>query len=106
MRPERSEEKRSDRRELRCGSRTPQETLLKPGLDVAHPVGESDDGLRCATDIGAVIVMSWSVQAVNSQESIEELEPELAPHLARHARLNESGVRAGGSLDEDDTETH
>jgi hypothetical protein len=79
--------------------------LLKPRLHVAHPVREGQDGLSCATDMGAVIVLSWSVQAVNSQESVEELESELASYLARHAGLNESGVGAGGCLDEDDPET-
>ena len=46
------EEKRSDRRELRRGSRTAEEPLLKAGLHVAHAVGEGEHGLRCATDIG------------------------------------------------------
>ncbi|HTB73599.1 MAG TPA: hypothetical protein VK762_10165 [Polyangiaceae bacterium] len=53
-----------------------------------------------------MIVLSWSVQAVNSQERVEELESEVASHLSRHPGLNESGVRAGRRFDEHDTETH
>ena len=100
------EEKRSNRRELRYGPRTAEKALLKSGLHLPHPVGQRDHGLRCATDIGAVIVVSWSVQAVNSQEGVEEFEPEVAAYLSRHSRLNESRVSAGGALDEDDAETH
>ncbi|HEX4447636.1 MAG TPA: hypothetical protein VH044_12895 [Polyangiaceae bacterium] len=98
-------QQRSDRRELRQGARTPQESLLKSGLDLAHAFGERRHPPRCATDISPMIVLSWAVQAVNSQERVEEFETELAPHLARHSRLNERRVGACASLDDDHRES-
>jgi hypothetical protein len=100
------EEQRSNRRQLRHGTRTAQKPLLKTHLDFTDALRERGHGLSRATDIGTVIAVSWAVQAVKSQEGIEELEPKLAAHLSRHARLDESGVRAGQSLDEDHRQTH
>ncbi len=79
--------------------------MLKSGLDVAHVLGKRRHPTRCATDTPTLIVVSWTVQAMNSQEGVEQFEPQLAPHLPRHARLNVSRVRAGRSLDEGDPES-
>ena len=80
--------------------------MLKTGLDLTDALGQGSHDLGRATDIGSVIAVSWTVQAVKGQQGIEELEPKRAAHLSRHPRLNESSIGARGSLDEDHRQTH
>ena len=56
MRPDSATSSAAIGASLRHGARTAQQALLEADLHFAHPVGERDDGLRCGTDIGAVIV--------------------------------------------------
>ena len=96
----------ANRCHLRQSSRTTKEALLKSGLDLAHPLCQRDDGPRCANDTRSMIAVSWSVQAMNSQERVEELQAKGATYLPRHPRLNERGVSPRRCLDEDHREAH
>jgi hypothetical protein len=51
-----------------------------------------------------MIILSWTAQAVNSQQRIEERQPQRAPHLSRHASLNVRGVDPRRALEHDDSE--
>jgi hypothetical protein len=47
-----------------------------------------------------MIVVSRTAQAVNRKQRVEELEPQAASHLPRHASLNVRGVDSRDALDE------
>jgi hypothetical protein len=47
-----------------------------------------------------MIIVSRTAQAVNSQQRIEEGQPQRAAHLPRHASLNVRGVDARRALDD------